>query len=78
MKALMILGSIVGFVIGGAFGVAASSTGPTALWRACAAALIAAVLTRWWGRVWLAGLRDALERRPQPRTPAGIKPTIKS
>ena len=68
MKALMILGAIVGFLIGGGFGLAGSSPWPSALWRACAAALLAAVLTRWWSRVWLSSLRDANQNRSTFRT----------
>ena len=69
MKALMILGAIVGFLIGAGFGLAASSSWPAALWKACAAALVAGVLTRWWGRIWIHGLRDSLQqRRIAPRT----------
>ena len=64
----MILGAIVGFLIGTGFGLAGDSPWPAALWRACAAALIAAVLTRWWGRVWLHNLRDARHQRQSPRT----------
>jgi hypothetical protein len=69
-KALMILGSVVGFVIGAAFGIASNSPWPSALWRACAAALVAAVLTRWWGRVLLSGLSDSLHQRHMRRPPA--------
>jgi hypothetical protein len=63
MKALIVLGAIVGFLIGAGFGLAASSPWPSALWRACAASLAACVLTRWWGRIWMQGLRDSLEQR---------------
>ena len=63
MKALMILGSLVGFLVGTGFGLASSSPWPSAFWRACVAALAAGFLTRWWGRVWLSGLRDSLEKR---------------
>ena len=78
MKALMILGAIVGFLIGSAFGFAGSSPWPAALWRACAAALVAAVLTRWWGRVWMKGLRDALyERRMARPSPTETKSGLK-
>jgi hypothetical protein len=71
MKALMMLGAIVGFLIGSGFGLAGSSPWPAALWRACAAALVAAVLARWWGRVWLNSLRDALhDARADRSTPA--------
>ena len=68
MKAIMILGAIVGFIIGSGFGLAGSSPWPAALWRACAAALVAAILARWWGRVWLNNLRDALHNPPADRS----------
>ena len=67
MKALIILGAIVGFLIGAGFGLAASSPWPAMLWRSCAAALIACLLTRWWGRIWMQGLRDSLESRTRDR-----------
>jgi hypothetical protein len=63
MKSLMILGSIIGFVIGASFGLVAESSWPTSLWRACVAALAAGVLIRWWGRMWMNGLRDSLHQR---------------
>ena len=68
MKALMILGAIIGFLIGAGFGVAGDSPWPAALWRACAAALVAAVLARWWSRVWLKSLRDSLEAAQSMRS----------
>ena len=68
MKALMILGAIVGFLIGTGFGLAAKSPWPTALWHACAAALLSAILTRWWGRIWLASLHDSLQNRRTARS----------
>jgi hypothetical protein len=74
MKALMIFGAIVGFLIGTGFGLAGSSPWPSALWRACAAALVAALLTRWWSRVWMKGLRDALQERRAMRAPSPIEP----
>ena len=80
MKALIILGAIVGFLIGAGFGVAGSSPWPATLWRACAAALIATVLTRWWSRVWLQSLRDAIHQRRYARAnpPAKPKPVVKT
>jgi hypothetical protein len=51
MKSLMILGALIGFSIGLLFGLADNGQWPSALWRASAAALIASVLLRWWGRV---------------------------
>jgi hypothetical protein len=78
MKSLIVLGAIVGFLIGAGFGLAASSPWPSALWRACAASLGACILTRWWGRVWMQGLRDSLEQRRTRRpTPAISFPTAK-
>ncbi len=79
MKSLMILGSIVGFVIGTSFGLAAKSSWPTSLWRACAAALVAGLLARWWGRIWMSGLRDSLQQRRYARStpPAATKPVTK-
>ncbi len=66
MKSIMILGAIVGFLIGTGFGLAGSSPWPAALWRACAAALVAAVLARWWSRIWLHGLKESLHHRRTP------------
>jgi len=76
MKALMILGAIVGFLIGSGFGLAGESSWPATLWRSCAAALLAALLARWWSRVWMISLRDALHdhRLPRPPAPAQNKP----
>lgn len=79
MKALMILGAMVGFAMGAGFGLVASNPWPTTIWKACAAALVSAVLTRWWSRVWLRGLRDSIENQsiaPKPATAA--KPTSKA
>jgi len=77
MKALVVLGAIVGFLTGATFGLASNSTWPTALWRACAAALAAAILTRWWSGVWVESLRDSLEQRQNPR-PSNNKPAAKT
>lgn len=62
-KALMILGSLVGFVIGAAIGMASGSLGPATFWRSCVAALLLGILTRWWGRIWLGAMRDAATQR---------------
>ena len=72
MKALIVLGAIVGFLIGAGFGLATNSPWPSALWRACAAALAAAILTRWWSRVWMQSLRDSLEQRRTRRATATV------
>jgi hypothetical protein len=79
MKALMILGAIVGFLIGSGFGLAENTAWPATLWRACAAALMAAILARWWGRVWLNNLRASLNDRQTLRaaSPADSKTNTK-
>jgi hypothetical protein len=80
MKALIILGALVGFLIGSGFGLAGHGPWPETLWRSCAAALVAAFLTRWWSQVWLTGLRESLEHRRKsisPSSPLNIKPVGK-
>ena len=77
MKALIVLGSIVGFLTGATLALAGNSPWPTALWRACVAALAAAILTRWWSGIWVQSLRDSLEQRRHPR-PSNIKPAPKT
>ena len=76
MKALMILGAMVGFLIGSSSALTGLSSWSTALWRASAAALIAAVLTRWWSRVWLQGLQESLNQRRAARNT--LSPNSKS
>ncbi|HEX4266121.1 MAG TPA: hypothetical protein VH597_17425 [Verrucomicrobiae bacterium] len=78
MKALIVLGAIVGFLTGAAFGFAGRSPWPDALWHACAAALAAGVLTRWWSKVWIQSLRDSLDQRHRMRPPANAKPAAKT
>jgi hypothetical protein len=78
MKALIILGAIVGFLTGATFGLAGNSPWPNALWHACAAALAAAFLTRWWSRVWMQSLRDSLDQRRRQRSNTNAKPAVKT
>jgi len=73
MKSFMILGSLIGFLIGFGFGLASSSPWPAAFWRGCAAALIAAVLTRGWSRVWYAELRESQEQRRRRNSTAALR-----
>ena len=44
MKSFMIFGAMVGFLIGAGFSLAGYCPWDTALWRACAAALLGAML----------------------------------
>ena len=78
MKPLMILGSLIGFVIGAGFSVASNCPWSTILWRACVGALLAGMLARWWGRVWLEGFQSAVENRrnlrPTPNVVQKVKP----
>jgi len=78
MKALIVLGAIVGFLMGAGFGLAGDSPWPTALWRACAAALAAAILTRWWSKIWVQSLQDSIEQRHHPRPSNVTKPAAKT
>jgi hypothetical protein len=79
MKSFMILGSVVGFLIGAGFSLAGGCPCSIALWRASVAALMGALLARWWGRIWFQGLREAIEQRrhPRPISPVNPKPGAK-
>jgi hypothetical protein len=68
MKTLMILGSSVGFLADTDGGVVGNRPWSATLWRACAAALVAAVLARWWSRIWLNRLRTGLTYDPHTRS----------
>jgi protein-S-isoprenylcysteine O-methyltransferase Ste14 len=80
MKSHIILGSILGFVVGAGFSLAQQCASSTVLWRACVAALVGAVLTRWWSRIWLQSLGDAIRQRRQASAnpPAKTKPVVKT
>jgi hypothetical protein len=53
----------MGFLLGMALGLAGRAQWPTMLWHACVAAAVLGWLMRWWGRVWVQGLRTSLEQR---------------
>jgi hypothetical protein len=63
MKATMILGANVGFVLGVGASFLGDCTGPIALWHGCATALAGGLLGRWWGKVWFAEFQSAQEQR---------------
>ena len=63
MKAWMLLGGMIGFLIGISFGLAQGSAWPSVIWRASAAAFVGGILLRWWGRMWVKSLQDAHHER---------------
>ncbi|HSY43626.1 MAG TPA: hypothetical protein VK811_06910 [Candidatus Acidoferrum sp.] len=74
MKSFMILWAIVAFLLGIGLSLENNCAWPTAFWRGCAAALVAAILARWWGNVWLDGLRDSIRQRQFKRAIPVAKP----
>lgn len=63
MKALTILGAMIGLVTGLGFALAARSPWPEAFWRGIAAAVVGGLLLRWWGGLWMAGWQQTLRSR---------------
>ena len=63
MKLMMVLGGLIGFGIGMSFSWAQESPWPSSLWRACVSAYASCLLMRWWGRLWLKSLQQALLER---------------
>ena len=73
MKAIMILGANVGFVLGLGASVLGDCSGPVALWHASATALVGGLLGRWWGKILFAGFTDTLEQRRRERLAAAAE-----
>ena len=73
MKSHMVLGSILGLMVGAGFSLAQECTWATALWRGCVAAFVAALLARWWSKVWIQSLGDAIRQRRQNASNGGTK-----
>lgn len=63
MKPLMILGGLLGFGIGVSVGLLQQSDWPSILWRSAVAAYGAGMLMRWWGQIWMQGLKEVGEER---------------
>jgi O-antigen/teichoic acid export membrane protein len=60
MKALLLIGGLLGFGIGLVFSWVQESAWPFCLWHACLAAYLASLLVRWWGQAWRKNLELAL------------------
>ena len=58
IKTLMLLGALTGFAIGIGFGLARQGDSKWIFLKACIAAYIAALLMRWWGRIWIRSIRE--------------------
>lgn len=79
MRPLMIIGGLLGFAIGLAFGLFQDAEWPTVIWRASVVAFAGGILLRWWGKVWIQSLQEvrrnaaASENQPKPAVEAGVK-----
>ncbi len=58
IKTLMLLGALTGFAIGIGFGLARQGDSKWVFLKACIAAYVAALLMRWWGRIWIRSIRE--------------------
>lgn len=67
MKALTILGAMIGLLTGGGLAFAAQSPWPEAFWRGIAAAVVGGWLLRWWGRLWVESWQQTLRAREEAR-----------
>ena len=73
MKAMMILGAVVGFLLGAGSSLAGGCMSSTTFWHASVTALVGGVLARWWGQMWFTGLADALEQQRRARAQAAAE-----
>jgi hypothetical protein len=77
MKKMMIMGGIVGFGLGLVTGLVKDISWPALFLRACVSALLAGLLFRWWGRVWIGGLKDSLNQAAAAARNGGAKNSAK-
>jgi len=70
MKAIMILGANVGFVLGMSASILGGCSWSVALGHAGIAALVGGILGRWWGKIWYTELHSALDQRRRERAAA--------
>ena len=50
--------------------MAGNCAGSTIFWHACVTTLVGGILARWWGRMWFAGLAEAIEQQRRARAQA--------
>jgi len=75
----MILGGLLGFLTSMAIGMTQGSSWQSLLWRASVVAYVSGLLFRWWGRIWLQGLRQInQERLVQRATSESTSPSTRS
>ena len=58
VRIMVLLGAFVGFVVGIGFGLARQGDTKWIFLKACVAAYLAALLMRWWGRLWIKSIRE--------------------
>ena len=71
---LMLTGTVIGFLLGIGLGLAGRADWPSVFLHAAAAAIALGWLMRWWGGVWLRGLRTSCEQRRLAETVARQQP----
>jgi hypothetical protein len=77
MRALLLIGGLLGFGIGLLFSWAEASSWPACLWHASLAAYLTGLLVRWWGGAWRKNLEDALrEQQSVAAAAAAAAPSI--
>ena len=75
IRTLMLLGALTGFAIGIGFGLARQGDSKWIFLKACVAAYLAALLMRWWGKIWIRSIREMhqeqseLEKATQDEVP---------
>lgn len=65
IRTLMLLGALTGFAIGIGFGLARQGDSKWIFLKACVAAYLAALLMRWWGRIWIRSIREMHQEQSQ-------------
>jgi 4-amino-4-deoxy-L-arabinose transferase-like glycosyltransferase len=77
MKALLLIGGLLGFGIGLIFSWAQESSWPSCLWHACLAAYLASLLLRWWGRAWRKSLENSFSEYQSHTNPIQLSSVSK-